>query len=158
MRPSLQFILICTVFNACAALPCALVPIVPDSVYEVQVSTLSLTTYILLGVLIHLLLNIGYVYSSNVSFLPYNARLNTLAKKRKNNLISGEYVTEYLRLIFIIFLQSEEIASIIISFEYHHLDLYCLLLISSIINFNLSIVRISIHSVTYVALHHKEIF
>ena len=73
---TVHFVMHC--FNACAAcaaLPCAFVPIVPGSEYKVQVSTLSLTTYILLSILFHLLLIIGYVYSSNVSFLPYNARL-----------------------------------------------------------------------------------
>ena len=143
---------------ACAASPCAIVPVVPDLVCEVSSSALSLATFTFLGVLIHLLLNIGITFSSNISFIPFNARLNTLVKKRKTNFIPGNHMTKYLNLSFIVFLLSEETASITISLEYPFLDLCCLLLISSIFNLCLSAAMIGVHSVTNIVLHHKNLF
>ena len=97
--------------------PCA----TPDGDYVVQmildnVSTAKMLALVTLVFWLHILLQFGRIFCSNIYFIPYNVSLNTLPKRKQNEyFVSLATIQAYL--IFTIFLNLEDKSSILLFFN-----------------------------------------
>ena len=150
-----NLVFIC-LFIACGL--CALVPAVPDLVSNFfEIFAPNLVLYTVLCVLIYFNLNIAYVFSSNINFMPYNIRLNT-TKKHKTHLTIENFTIQCCYVIFSTFLILEEQASAILLIQHAMLDSHCFNSLCYVIGLNILIFRLGARSVVYTLVNHRKIF